>query len=186
MWHRSGGPRQDWADRVISIPRRRYAPEATGSHPDPTCSALNADHRFPRRRKPPARPYPPEESPMSGVTPDRRRSDIVTEHMPLVGHLVREMLARVPAHVNRDDLMSAGYAALVHAARGFDHERGVPFARFAAARVGGALLDEPRGLDGASRSVRRRARRADGARQELSSELGRTPTVQEVAGRLGV
>jgi RNA polymerase sigma factor for flagellar operon FliA len=123
---------------------------------------------------------------MSGVTPDRRRSDIVTEHMPLVGYLVREMLARVPAHVNRDDMMSAGYAALVHAARGFDHERGVPFARFAAARVRGALLDELRGLDWASRSVRRRARRADGARQELTSELGRTPTVHEVAGRLGV
>jgi RNA polymerase sigma factor for flagellar operon FliA len=123
---------------------------------------------------------------MSGVTPDRRRSDIVTENMPLVGHLVREMLARVPAHVSRDDLMSAGYAALVHAARGFDQDRGVPFARFAAARVRGALLDELRGLDWASRSVRQRARRTDGARQELTSQLGRTPTVQEVAERLGV
>lgn len=123
---------------------------------------------------------------MTGVTPDRRRSDIVTENMPLVGHLVREMLARVPAHVSRDDLMSAGYAALVHAARGFDRDRGVPFARFAAARVRGALLDELRGLDWASRSVRQRARRTDGARQELTSQLGRTPTVQEVAERLGV
>jgi len=124
---------------------------------------------------------------MSGAPPaDRRRgSDIVQEHMPLVGHLVREMLARVPQHVNRDDLLSAGYAALVHAARGFDAERGVPFARFAAARVRGALLDELRGLDWASRSVRQRARRTDSARQELTAELGRTPTVQEVAERLG-
>jgi RNA polymerase sigma factor for flagellar operon FliA len=116
---------------------------------------------------------------------DRRREDIVQKHMALVGHLVREMLARVPAHVNRDDLMSAGYAALVGAARGFDHERGVPFARFAAARVRGALLDELRGLDWASRSVRQRARRTDAARQELTAELGRTPTVPEVAERLG-
>jgi RNA polymerase sigma factor for flagellar operon FliA len=105
--------------------------------------------------------------------------------MPLVGHLVRETLARVPAHVNRDDLLSAGYAALVAAARGFDAERGVPFARFAAARVRGALLDELRGLDWASRSVRQRARRTDSARQELTARLGRTPTVQEVAERLG-
>ncbi|GAA0511063.1 RNA polymerase sigma factor WhiG [Paractinoplanes deccanensis] len=116
---------------------------------------------------------------------DRRRADIVQEHMPLVGHLVREMLARVPAHVNRDDLMSAGYAALVHAARGFDDSRGVPFARFAAARVRGALLDELRGLDWASRSVRQRARRTDSARQELTAELGRNPTAQEVADHLG-
>jgi RNA polymerase sigma factor for flagellar operon FliA len=124
---------------------------------------------------------------MSGapLVVDRRREDIVQAHMPLVGHLVREMLARVPAHVNRDDLLSAGYAALVHAARGFDAERGVPFGRFAAARVRGALLDELRGLDWASRSVRQRARRTDTARQELTAELGRTPTIQEVAARLG-
>jgi RNA polymerase sigma factor for flagellar operon FliA len=123
---------------------------------------------------------------MSGAfAVDRRREDTVRAHMPLVGHLVREMLARVPAHVNRDDLLSAGYAALVAAARGFDPERGVPFARFAAARVRGALLDELRGLDWASRSVRQRARRTDAARQELTAELGRTPAVSEVAERLG-
>ena len=118
-------------------------------------------------------------------TVDRRKEDIVRAHMPLVGHLVREMLARVPGHVNRDDLLSAGYAALVAAARGFDDARGVPFARFAAARVRGALLDELRGLDWASRSVRQRARRTDAARQELTAELGRTPTIHEVAGKLG-
>src|SRR4051794_12937134 len=124
---------------------------------------------------------------MSGaLLPDRRREDTVRAHMPLVGHLVREMLARVPAHVSRDDLISAGYTALVHAARGFDEERGVPFARFAAARVRGALLDELRGLDWASRSVRQRARRTDGARQQLTAELGRTPSVREVADKLGV
>jgi RNA polymerase sigma factor for flagellar operon FliA len=61
----------------------------------------------------------------------------------------------------------------------------VPFARFAATRVRGALLDELRGLDWASRSVRQRARRTDVARQELTAELGRTPSVAEVAERLG-
>ncbi|BCJ41795.1 DNA-directed RNA polymerase sigma-70 factor [Actinoplanes ianthinogenes] len=124
---------------------------------------------------------------MNGEAPavDRRGEDIVRANMPLVGHLVREMLARVPAHVNRDDLLSAGYAALVAAARGFDSERGVPFPRFAAARVRGALLDELRGLDWASRSVRQRARRTDSAREELTAELGRTPSVQELAERLG-
>ncbi|MEU4424673.1 sigma-70 family RNA polymerase sigma factor [Actinoplanes sp. NPDC024001] len=124
---------------------------------------------------------------MTGEAPavERRGEDIVRANMPLVGHLVREILARVPAHVNRDDLLSAGYAALVAAARGFDPERGVPFPRFAATRVRGALLDELRGLDWASRSVRQRARRTDSAREELIAELGRTPTVQEVAERLG-
>ena len=123
---------------------------------------------------------------MTGAMPqDRRRDDVVRAHMPLVGHLVREVISRVPPHVSRDDLLSAGYTALVTAARGFDEERGVPFARFAAARIRGALLDELRGLDWASRSVRQRARRTDSARQELTAELGRTPSAAEVAARLG-
>lgn len=116
----------------------------------------------------------------------RELDDLVRAHMPLVGHLVREMLSRVPAHVSRDELTSAGLAALVGAARGFDPAREVPFARFAATRIRGAMLDELRGLDWASRSVRARARQADAARQELTGALGRTPTATEVAEYMGV
>ena len=88
--------------------------------------------------------------------------------------------------MHRDDLASAGYAALVTAAQAFDPTRGIPFGRFAAVRVRGALLDELRGMDWASRSVRARARRADVARQELTAQLGRTPTPTELAELLGV
>lgn len=116
----------------------------------------------------------------------REQETLIRENMALVGHMVREMLFKVPPHVHRDDLASAGYAALVTAAKAFDTGRGVPFGRFAAVRVRGALLDELRGLDWASRSVRARARRAEQARQELAARLGRTPTETELAELLGV
>jgi RNA polymerase sigma factor for flagellar operon FliA len=116
----------------------------------------------------------------------REIEDLVRSHLPLVGHLVREMLGRVPAHVSRDDLTSAGMAALVTAAQGFNPERGTPFGRFASSRIRGALLDELRGLDWASRSVRSRARRLETARAELTAALGRTPTAVELASTLGV
>lgn len=119
-------------------------------------------------------------------TVSRELELLIRQHMPLVGHVVREMLFKVPAHVHRDDLASAGYAALVTAAQSFDAGRGVPFGRFAAVRVRGALLDELRGMDWASRSVRARARRADVARQELTARLGRTPSPAELAELLGV
>ena len=86
--------------------------------------------------------------------------------MALVGHIVRETMGRVPAHVNRDDLTSAGLTALVQAGAGFDAERGVPFARYAATRIRGAILDELRSIDWASRSVRRRARDLDETRSQ--------------------
>jgi RNA polymerase sigma factor for flagellar operon FliA len=117
---------------------------------------------------------------------DRELDTLVREHLPLVGHLVREMLGRVPAHVNRDDLTSAGLAALAAAARSFDPTRGTPFGSFATVRIRGALLDELRGLDWASRSVRHRARKIETATAELTAQLGRTPTDTELAETLGV
>ncbi|GAA4969119.1 sigma-70 family RNA polymerase sigma factor [Actinoplanes utahensis] len=116
----------------------------------------------------------------------RDQEELIRDNMALVGHMVREMLFRVPPHVHRDDLASAGYAALVTAAQAYDAERGIPFGRFAAVRVRGALLDELRSMDWASRSVRARARRADVAREELTRRLGRTPTPEELAELLGV
>ena len=111
---------------------------------------------------------------------------LITSTMPLVGHIVRETMGRVPSHVSRDDLTSAGLTALVQAAQHFDAERGVPFERYAATRIRGAILDELRSVDWASRSVRRRARDLEETRSRLATTLGRTPTVAEVATSLGM
>lgn len=117
---------------------------------------------------------------------DSGATDLITSNVPLVGHIVRETMGRVPAHVSRDDLTSAGLTALVQAARAFEPERGVPFERYAATRIRGAILDELRSVDWASRSVRRRARDLEETRTRLSGALGRTPTTAEVASALGM
>jgi RNA polymerase sigma factor FliA len=114
------------------------------------------------------------------------RDELITEHLPLVGHLVRELMHRLPAHVNRDDLVSAGTVALVLSARGFDPSRGVPFARFAAIRIRGALTDELRTMDWASRAVRSRAREVESVRSMLAARLARSPHRHEVAQAMGV
>jgi RNA polymerase sigma factor for flagellar operon FliA len=114
------------------------------------------------------------------------RDALVTEHLPLVGHLVREFMHRLPAHVNRDDLVSAGTVGLVLSARSFDPTRGVPFARFAAIRIRGALTDELRSMDWASRAVRSRAREVETVRATLAARFGRTPARHEVAQAMGV
>jgi RNA polymerase sigma factor FliA len=114
-----------------------------------------------------------------------QQEELIRQHMPLVGHLVRDMLTRIPNHIHRDDLTSAGLHALVTAARGFDPDRGIPFHRFATTRIRGAILDELRSLDWATRSVRTKARATDSTRQALTATLGRTPTTEELAQALG-
>jgi len=110
----------------------------------------------------------------------------IITHMPLVGHIVRETMNRVPSHVDRDDLVSNGLTALVQAAQAYDESRGVPFERYAATRIRGAVLDGLRAIDWASRSVRRRARDLDETRSRLAGVLSRTPSDSEVAQAAGV
>jgi RNA polymerase sigma factor for flagellar operon FliA len=72
------------------------------------------------------------------------------------------------------------------AAQSYDEERGVPFARYAAIRIRGALLDELRSMDWAARSVRTQAREVDNIKQQLAATLGRTPRPDEVAAALKI
>ena len=128
---------------------------------------------------------------IASTTPDvqvsaKQVDALVREHLPLVGHLVRELLNRLPSHVNRDDLTSAGMFALVTSAKSFDAERGVPFGRFAAIRIRGALTDELRTMDWASRAVRGKARDIESTRNELAAAIGRTPNKDEIAQAMGV
>jgi RNA polymerase sigma factor for flagellar operon FliA len=113
---------------------------------------------------------------------------LVTEHLPLAAFAVNAVAARIslPGHVSRDDLLSCAHVALVEVARRFDPSAGASFATYALTRLQGAVLDELRNGDWASRSVRAAARRTDTAADGLAMELGRPPTREELAERLGI
>jgi RNA polymerase sigma factor FliA len=121
------------------------------------------------------------------MTPDRHPSEdeLVRAHLHLANQAVNELARRLPSHVNRDDLCSAAMLGLAQAARSWEPERGASFERHAATRIRGALLDELRDSDWASRSVRSRARRLQQAGEELTGRLGRAPTQAELAAELG-
>ncbi|MEJ5944046.1 sigma-70 family RNA polymerase sigma factor [Pseudokineococcus basanitobsidens] len=111
---------------------------------------------------------------------------LVTAHLPLVGHVVREVAMRLPAHVDTGDLVGAGSTGLLQAARGYDEATGVPFPRYASTRIRGAVLDELRGMDLMSRGVRSRGRELHVVEDGLTATLGRRPTRTELAGAMGV
>jgi RNA polymerase sigma factor for flagellar operon FliA len=115
-----------------------------------------------------------------------RQAALVQQYLPLVQHAVSSISARVPRHVAWDDLVSAGMLGLAEAARSYDPSRGVPFDGYASTRIRGALLDELRSLDWASRSVRTKARLVEERSNALTVQLGRQPTPAEVATHLGL
>ena len=129
-----------------------------------------------------------EHEPAADADADRvaRVESLVRRHLPLVGHMVRETANRVPAHVNRDDLTSAAMFALAKSAQSFDPRLGTSFAGFATIRIRGAITDELRSMDWASRGVRGKGRNVEATRQALSQTLGRGVSDIEVAAALGI
>src|ERR1700752_4028432 len=103
-------------------------------------------------------------------TDNQELSKLIEQHLPLVRHIVFQVAVHFPRHVDREELARAGALGLVEGARRYDEERAMPFDRFAAQRIRGAILDAVRAADWAPRSVRTLARKLEAAEQRLATE----------------
>lgn len=106
---------------------------------------------------------------------------LVQSHLRMVEQVVSALSSNWPRHLDRGELVSAGRLGLVQAAQKWDSSRDVDFASFARPRVRGAILDLLRGNDWAPRRVRAEERQLDAAAERLTAELGRAPTLEELA-----
>ena len=85
-----------------------------------------------------------------------------------------------------DDIVGEGILTLLGAIDKFDPDKGVKFETFVAKRLRGMMIDLARKQDWMPRTVRRRAKEIDTVVTDLVNELGRYPTEEEIANRLGV
>jgi RNA polymerase sigma-B factor len=114
------------------------------------------------------------------------RDELAALYQPLAEYLARRFYGRGEP---LEDLIQVANIGLIKAIDRFDTERGVKFSTYATATVVGELkrhfrdkgwaLRVPRRLQEAGMSVGR-------AVTDLSQELGRAPTVGEIAGRTGL
>jgi RNA polymerase sigma factor for flagellar operon FliA len=111
---------------------------------------------------------------------------LVEAYLPLVRYTAERIWGKLPRGVELDDLFSAGVFGLMGAIEAFDVARGVKFETYCTPRIRGAILDQLRSEDWVPRLVRSRAHRIDGAWDSLRVELGRNPTEEEMAERLGL
>ena len=116
----------------------------------------------------------------------RLRDELVRLHLPLVEHFARRFLNRGEPF---DDLLQVGTIGLIKAIDRFDLERGVEFSTYATPTIVGEIKRHFRDRGWAIRVPRRLQElrlTITTATAELTQEHGRSPTVAELAERVGV
>ena len=111
---------------------------------------------------------------------------LLKQYSPLVRRLAHQMIAKLPANVELDDLIQVGMIGLNDALSRFDANQGVMFETFATQRIRGAMLDELRGGDWMSRGDRRHQRSIEAAVHKLEQKLQRAPNESEIADEMGM
>ena len=119
-------------------------------------------------------------------TRDRElRNKLVEDHLYMVDILIKKYLGK---GVDYDDLYQVGAMALISAVERFNPEKGFEFSSFATPTILGEIkkyfrdkgwsVKVPRHMKELSSSMPR-------VKEELTIELGRTPTVAEIAEKMG-
>ncbi|MEO8888026.1 MAG: SigB/SigF/SigG family RNA polymerase sigma factor [Jatrophihabitantaceae bacterium] len=112
------------------------------------------------------------------------RDQLVEQHMPLVTYLAKRFAGRSEP---LNDLIQVGSIGLIKAIDRFDPERGLEFSTYATPTILGEIKRHFRDT-GWLIHVPRRAQELqttlNAARADLSQELGRPPTVAEIARRI--
>ena len=110
---------------------------------------------------------------------------LVERFLPLARHLAR----RYANGPEREDVEQVAAVGLVKAIERFDPDRGLEFTSFAVPTILGEVKRYFRDLGWTvrvPRTLQELAARADHANEELTAQLGHTPTAAELADRCGV
>jgi RNA polymerase sigma factor for flagellar operon FliA len=114
------------------------------------------------------------------------REQLILKYLHLVRYVVSRMPITLPISIATEDLISYGTMGLMEAVERFDPERGLKFETYAVTRIRGSIIDQLRFQDWIPRGVRRRSKELVQTIQKMEEELGRQPTDEELAERMGI
>ncbi len=113
-------------------------------------------------------------------------NSLILSHLDMVKIIAQKVMIKLPVSMELDDIIHSGVIGLIDAAHKYIPEKGVKFSTYASTRIRGAIIDELRNKDWASRNLRKKIKDLETLYEKLEMKLGRTPTSDEVAKELGV
>ncbi len=121
-----------------------------------------------------------------GQLTEAERDALMTEHVRLVKIIAHHIAVHLPPHIDVNDLVSAGAVGLLEAIDKFDAARGIKFKTYASIRIRGAIMDELRGMDWMTRSMREKSNMLKRAFGEIERRKGGPADEKDVAAFLGM
>lgn len=112
------------------------------------------------------------------------RDKIVIQYIFLIKYVVGRLRITLPPTISTEDIASYGVEGLLDAIEKFSLSRGVRFETYALLRIRGAIIDRIRSLDWIPRGAQKRFKMIQQATAELQGELGRAPSIDEIAKRV--
>lgn len=109
------------------------------------------------------------------------RDQLILDHIHLVKIIALKISARLPPHIELDDLIHSGVIGLIDAAGKFNAQKGIKFSTYASLRIRGAIMDDLRHLDWATRTQRQKIKDLERLTIELNNRLGHPPSEEELA-----
>ena len=108
----------------------------------------------------------------------------VLRHIGLVHKTALHIKARLPDHVELEELVQIGMVGLLEAAKSYDTSQGADLGTFASKRIRGAILDEVRKRSPLSRTDSSNMKAEEQVVEQFMAKHGRPPTASEVASEL--
>ncbi|MDT7911707.1 MAG: FliA/WhiG family RNA polymerase sigma factor, partial [Thermocrinis sp.] len=117
------------------------------------------------------------------LSKEEKDKEAILKYLPLVKSIAYRIYKHLPDAVDLNDLIGYGILAVVEALPKLDESKN-PEA-YLRLRIKGAMYDYLRSLDFGSKSLRRREKEIKAKLEELTSQLGREPTDEELIKALG-
>jgi RNA polymerase sigma factor for flagellar operon FliA len=114
------------------------------------------------------------------------RDETIRSLLYLVQHIAGRLVAKLPSHVAKEDLISAGVVGLIDAVDRYDASKGCSLKTYSSLRIRGAMVDELRNQDWVPRTVHRDEKIYEQAAEKLGQKLGREATTEEIRVELGM
>jgi RNA polymerase sigma factor for flagellar operon FliA len=110
----------------------------------------------------------------------------ITELLPMVHKIVRQVVTYLRPPLSFEDMVSAGAVGLVKASRDYDPSHHTEFKTYAYIRIKGAVIDELRGSSLLPANLSKRIHRARQVSRKILEQTGVSPTDAELAEKLGI